>query len=433
MSSELKSKLRNNRFGIATLGVILLLVTVLVAAARSGGSSKSDNVMQESGTCLYNLIEEEDGDLLFECVDITPEPTPTLAPTATPTISATATITPTSTPVVVAPFPSAPLCEEHDNRAYHGLWNEQLGCHYNHHHGDNPHLVDDVLGTDIYSVMGGEISYPWQTFSTNGEETYYENDVKHAGYFWHVLRDMPCDTDPCLETVRILVHQHASGRDAAVRYHSYLFEAATSDGGYVLFGGWADFGDLHSPEGTIVVDVPDNHDSQNCTGAGRHKQHSPAGSPQIIWYGASQQVVGECYPRGFITLSVSVHDVWDYTDPSSPSDFTDYVCYGHPRCRANATTLRAHLLGLNMIARWNDLIDSDGDGVVNWEGHANRYGQLLNPDSCNEYGVDCAPVIFRDLSVGQQYGAANSFTAANFRDYDIYFSGHTSGWSQPTP
>ncbi len=372
---------------------------------------------------------------LYVVVGAQPTATRTQPPAATPTrTQPSATQVPPASPTAgtgnIAPYPSAPLCAAHDNRAYHSLWNSAQGCHYDHQHGDEPHALYDLLCTDIYTKMGGEISYPWQTFSAAG----LENDLKHAGYFWHVRRDMPCDTSPCISAFRTLVHQHASGRDATVRYHSYVFEAVTSDGGYILFGGWADFGDLHSPEGHIVINELGNVDSNNQSSdaPGRHKQHSPSGSPQIIWYGASQQVIDQNHPRGFITLSTSIHDVWDYTNPADPSSFTDYVCFGNPRCTANATTLRPHLIGISMVNMWNGLIDPDQNGRADWSGYADRYGRLL-PSTCPAYNVDCAPVIFRNLRTGQNYSSANSHTAASYRDYDIYFNGQTSGWSQPVP
>jgi hypothetical protein len=369
-------------------------------------------------------------------------------PTEVPT--ATAEPTPTDTPSggSIAPYASAPQCAEHDNRAWHGLWNEEQGCHYDHHHGDDPRTVNDLMGTQLFALMGGEISYPWQTL---GDGTQPENTYKHAGYFWHVRRDMPCEASPCITAFRTLVHQHQTGRDATVRYHSYVFEAVTSDGGYFRFGGWADFGDLHSPEGTIVVNVPDNHDSTACNGAGRHKQHSPSGlASHLIWYGASQQVVGECHPRGFVTLSVT-GEAFDITDPADPARHDDYHCWNpapgadNTRCRANGTTLRPHLIGINMVRRWDSLIDPDGDGVANWTGSADRYGRLLE-QPCAEVSLDCVPVALEGLRTGHTYGASSAHTANGWREYDIYFCGadrhlcapgeggrRSAGWSAPVP
>jgi hypothetical protein len=156
-------------------------------------------------------------------------------------------------------------------------------------------------------------------------------------------------------------------------------------------------------------------------------------------------VVGDCGPRGFVTLSVS-GEPWDATDPADPARFDDYTCYGlvpADRCFTNGTRLRPHLIGLNMVTRWDDMIDADGDGVVNWEGYADRYGQLLS-SPCSPYGVDCVPVVFRNLRSGYHYGAAEIHTAGGFREYDIYFCDgvpcsagdrgvRSSGWNQPVP
>lgn len=350
----------------------------------------------------------------------TPEPTPTTGPT--PTVP----VPPTATAVAgVAPFPGAPLCGGHNNRAYHGLWNEFDACHFDHQHGDNPHDLDAVLGTDLYTRMGGEISYPWMTFSAAGQE----NDLKHAGYIWHVRTGIPCEgvPSPCITDFRALVHQH-SVLDSAVQYHSYVFEAATSDGGYVFFGGWVDFGDLHVPEGNIVVNAPDNHDSTACTGAGRHKQHQAGGAPQIIWYGASRQTM-DCGPRGFITLSSTIHDAFTYTNPNT-GGAGPYACWPAVGCTANATLHRPHLIALNMIARWPFIY---ANGRANWEGYADRYGLLHETSECAAYSADCAPVVFRNLQQGWHYRTANSATAGSFHEHDIFFNGQSSGWSQPVP
>lgn len=325
----------------------------------------------------------------------------------------------------IDPFPSAPLCPSHNNRAWHSLWDSVRGCHYDHHHGDDPNSVNDIFGTNLLTLMGGTISHPWQTFSSAG----LENDVKHTGYFWHVRRGMPCDTSPCITAFRMLVHQHPT-MDSAVRYHSYAFEAATSDGGRVMLNGWADFGDLFV-SGVRIIDEPDNTDSNNpnSTEPGRHKQHQSSGTPQQIWYGASRQTMSYG-PRGFLTISPSLHDSHVYTNPADPADSDNYVCATNPNCPANATLLRPHLVGINAVTRW-PFIDADGDSVINWSGYADRYGILRNDNGCSSPSTDCAPVSFSGIRWNQRYFAANAHSANSFRDYDIYFNGRTSGWSRP--
>jgi hypothetical protein len=408
-----------------------------------GGRSLSAAPARQAETCV-RIGQLDDGRALWagDCGPVVePIPSDTPPPTDLPPTDVPPSETPTGP---IAAYPDAPLCLSHDNRAYHSLWDAARGCHYDHHHGDNPHEADAVLGTEIYGIMGGEISYPWMTYSDAG----MENNLKHAGYFWHVRTVDACSpnpaglpVEPCITSFRVLVHQHATGRDATVRYHSYVVEYATSDGGYALLGGWADYGDLHSPESTIVVDVPGNSDSRTCAGVGRHKQHAPEGSQRngLIWYGASLQgPLDECGPRGFVTVSVTIMDPWDYTSQSEPARFDDYQCYNpadphNGNCRQNATTLRPHLIGLNMQTTiWNGLIDADGDGRVTWSGNADRYGRLL-PSACEGYSTDCAPVIFRNVKAGQQYLAPSSATSQSFRDYDVYFAGRSAGWNQPVP
>jgi len=117
--------------------------------AASGLGAFVDNVMLESvvGTNIYLPSVRKDPAL-------TPTPQP---PTATPEPDGD-----------VEPYADAPLCPSHDDRAFHTLWDAERGCHYDHEHGDNPHDVDHIFGTEFYDWAGGEISYPWQTPDENG-------------------------------------------------------------------------------------------------------------------------------------------------------------------------------------------------------------------------------------------------------------------------
>lgn len=367
-------------------------------------------------------------------VTVTPAPTVTNtphSPTTTPVATNTPVASATAPSSAIEPYPDAPPCPDHDDRAWHSLWDAQRGCYYTHHHGDDPHSVDDLFGTALFEYAGGEISYPWQTYSDAGTE----NALKHEGYLWHVRRDMPCEnSNPCIEAFRVQVHQH-SQMDSHVRYHSYVFEALMSDGAYVLFPGHADFGDLHVPEGTIIIDEPCNTDSYdpNTNNPGRHRQHRPPpetgmGSSSMIWYGASQRSL-DCGPRGFVTISTSIQDSWVYTDPNDPARFDAWVCYPNPRCRANATTLRAHLIAFEGIDTWPFIYNANG--VADWSGYADRHGILQEESDCTGISVDCIPVILRGIQRGHRYMAANSHTASDYRDYDIYFGRFPSGWAQP--
>jgi len=328
----------------------------------------------------------------------------------------------------IAPYASAPACPTHDVRAFHTLWNSELGCHYDHHHGDNPHALDDIFGTSLYDMMGGEISHPWQTFSPAG----YENDVKHGGYFWHVRSGLTPQAGQTtyIKAFRLLVHQHPTGMDAAVRFHSGVFEAVVVDAtgveGYIQIPGmWIDFGHL-LVDGTKVLDVGQEAEP------GRHKQHKSAGTASIIWYGATEathtpDALGRI-PRGFVSISTSVHDIWDHTSPSAPSVTTDYVCFGMPDCRSNATTLRPHLITVQIPTVLRTVVDPDNNGVADWVGYTDRYGVPVS--GCSTASLDCVPVTIQGIRTSGNY-SCNLECSASYRDYDIYFNNRTSGWAQP--
>lgn len=336
------------------------------------------------------------------------------------------------TGVAFTPYESAPACPTHNNRVFHTLWNPVDGCHYDHHHGDNPHELDSLFGTSLYSLMGGEISHPWQTFSDAGPE----NTLKHAGYFWHVRRDLQPAPGQAgyIKAFRLLVHQHPSGRDAEVRFHSGVFEGlvvdtATGAEGYIQIPGmWIDFGHLLI-DGRRVLDVGMEAEP------GRHKQHVSSGTPQIIWYGASRATETPDrrgrIPRGFVSISTSVHDTWDYTSPSNPSGFDDLVCFGNPRCQANATLLRPHLIGVQIPRVTLPFVDADGDGIANWTGYTDRYGAPVT--GCAAASLDCVPVTLRNIRTSVETYSCDQQCEGSYRDYDIYFNGRTSGWSQPVP
>lgn len=184
-----------------------------------------------------------------------PEPTPTdgpaptgtaVPPTPTNEPEPTAT-TPAPTPTAVAgdpiqPFAGAPACEEigvtHDDRAWHGIWNYDYGCHWDHEHKQDPHEVDHIFGDGYYTLAGGELSYPWETYAGAGEafEAYVpgtptENSAKHEGYAWHHFTNglEICDQSLllgslCFDSFRVQNHQVGGEVGALTRFHSVYAE-----------------------------------------------------------------------------------------------------------------------------------------------------------------------------------------------------------------
>jgi hypothetical protein len=338
----------------------------------------------------------------------------------------------------IAPYQGAPQCASHDPKAWHGLWNSELGCSYDHQHGDNPHSADDLFGTSLYSLLGGTDGpgHLRQTFSAAG----MENDVKHAGYFWQVKRNIQpaVQSNGALQTryitdFRVQAHQHPM-LDGAVQFHSCVFEARVRDSvlgyGYIQIPGiWCDFGELVL-NGQPNIVIPDNLHA-----IGTHKQHGTGGQPQIIWYGASHSGVfdrGNRMIRGFVSISTSVHDAWTYT--LSGGGTGAFACLNPlVNCRSNATALRPHLIVVNNLPpALRAVVDADGDGVANWQGFTDRYGV---PTECapGSNSLDCVPVTLSNIAVtGGAYACDTSQACGGgFREHDIMFGNRTAGFSKP--
>ena len=323
----------------------------------------------------------------------------------------------------ISPNPSAPECIEHRARAYHGLWNAQLGCHYDHHHGDDPRPLDSVFGTTLYGAQftGGIFGYPWQTTSDAGTE----NALKHEGYVVQARSGLTCPTSPdagCITDFRMAVHQMADGHDTPIRYHSYWAEirgcvnANPTDCGIARLGGWQDTGTLEV-DGVAVISPVGAHN--------RVKQHSAHGGG-AVWYPSSQ--VHENGKQGLFRGSVTIYDMWDYTSATDPADYTDRICWGNPRCRSNATSYLPHLVVLDIPKEFETIVDPDGNGYADYDGWLNRYGSIVT--NCTQIGIDCIPLKLEHIRTDIGY-SIEGLGGGPAREYDIYFSNRPSGWQRP--
>jgi hypothetical protein len=393
-------------------------------------------------------------------------PAGAVAPEAAPTER---TATATSQPAPdrpLEPYPDAPLCEQHDPLAYHALWNAELGCHYDHTHADDPHAADDVFGTAIYDWLGGEISYPWQTFSDAGTE----NELKHGGYFWLVRTPAEiggCSSqfaDGCITAFRALTHFMMLDQGARTRFHSYWFEAqacreaAPEDCGILRTGGWFDTGDL------LVDDQLVQEEPRPVVRAPRpFKLHYS--NPFATWYPTSP----------FVRVSMEVADAWglvilDADEASevqmnstggAPQAQPRFFCYGEPGCELNNSLIQPHIIAVQLPRSVETsagkrlsaaaIMDPDGDGRGNFSGFVDRYGRILvNPDGTPmemcDIGLDCIPLEIENLYLGMQYQlrdapagerpklhpTGRAWPGSGYREYDIYFDGQTTGWIQYT-
>ena len=419
--------------------VALLSLFLILAAVTAVPQSSQAAVLPLAAIEGCELIEPvvEGGYLVFKCVTAVPEPTvththtatavPTSTIEATPTIEPTYTaVPPTSTPEGnVQPYQGAPLCAVHDDRAFHTLWNEDAGCHYNHFHGDDPHLLDDLFGTAVYTHFGAndpdgfaEISYPWQTSSAMGSE----NEVKHGTYIWYVRRDLPCFSQfgtGCVTDFRALAHTDGTVHGAVVANHSFYLEARIcdeanpTDCGIYRGGGWQ--GPARLVIDGVEVLAPPGSNEQRVFLHNYNEGNRCCGT----WYNGLQ--------IGTSGVVAEFGDMWD-TVPlgNTPEEIiaaSEWRCATDPDgnviyegCRNNASRLQIHIVAVNTPFQLIATLDPDGDGRANYEGYTDKRGSIVT--GCTEPGLDCVPSSWDNIKTGLQYQYRGGY-----REYDICFNG----------
>lgn len=319
-----------------------------------------------------------------------------------------------ATAAAIVPFVGAPLCPYHDRHVYHALWNDQLGCHYNHTHGDNPHSVDDIFGTDYYEWADGEISYPWQTA--------HEATHKHQTYKWVVRRDLPCTTDPKPDCVSALRAQlHADLFNVASAHHSFYVEAllcpkaTPTDCGIVRYGGWQNSGPLLI-DGQVVI--PGNQ----ALGEKRHFDLTD-NRHRAVWYLSSASDLARV---NFMTA-----DLWGYypMPPTIPITGTlttaDMVLFGTPA--DNASRFKPYSAQFAIAYRHRATLDPDANGYADYAGWVNRYGEFVTNCDVGPYW-DCVPVAWQHVKIPAHSYQVEFGLGSDIREYDIFFNGQSSNW-----
>lgn len=336
---------------------------------------------------------------------------------------------------LIQPYASAPLCLSHNIRAYHGLWNYTLGCHYDHEHGDSPYAADDVFGSGYYLLAGGAISYPWQTPN--------ENASKHNSYKWFVRKGLDCAnnqyiTSPgCITDFRAQVH--ADLFNVVSDYHSMALEmrvcliADPTNCGIVRLGGWQYSGDF-TIDNQIIVDRPDLPYLPSET---RQIHAASLGDPRNdSWY------LGMANPLS-VRVAHRTQDNWGYyplpfsyplTATMSISDYhffcaVDFVTgAAAPNCYTNGSKRMPDVVSFQP-GQIRAILDPDGDQVANYQGYTDRYGNIVQ--GCGAVALDCIPISFEHvpLPLGIWYQWRVPFTdTLQPREYDITFGGMVSGW-----
>lgn len=293
----------------------------------------------------------------------------------------------------------------------------KTGCHYNHEHKDNPHLLDDVLGTELYTWAQGEISYPWQTFS-GGNELYpvipsdpkkMENHLKHTGYGWVARKNISCTTDPCITDFRIQSHFVQSPVDAVVRFHSFYAEVRVkhteNQYGFIKRGGWIDFG--HLMVNDVVQFVPG---SPAQVDAGKRRAHGDTSF--ATWYGTN----GSPY----LSFDLLTSDIWskmnetqvaEYINTGNINVFSLFCRDGS--CPQNGSTLEPHAIALrterDAIKDSNEnvqyvFLDNNPDvdidnriGILAIDAFTDRYGYISR--KCTAVSIDCVPLKISNMPI----------------------------------
>lgn len=379
------------------------------------------------------IVTETERGQLLGCGTAVPA---TATPRATETATASATAPPTETAVPptpteeptatavsgpIDPFVDAPACPdigiEHDDRAWHGIWNSEAGCHWNHSHGVNPHELDGLFGTEVYTIFGGELSYPWQTFAGANDSfeeyvpgTPTENSGKHPGNKVLALLGGQCVADNLytnpITDARIWGHFINANVGAMTRFHSIYLQARgcnleTGETWTASGGGWVDFGRLNWPQRGVYHPLPNDDPSWATIDlpaeAAPYRIHFGPDQPNAL---ESWQTEGnifncpndDCSLRLNVGYGVHIPDAWGPADPFNPTS-TPFYCYETDPAGCINNASRVALFRIWVIlddaldgTEWDE--DSDPN-TFTFQGYTNRYGDIV--EGCESPGLDCVP------------------------------------------
>lgn len=375
--------------------------------------------------CLFIVGCQEKAEEKGDLTAVSTLAPPTL-PAPTQTHSPTATHAPTSETAQedIAPYASAPPCPDHDPTVWHSLWDSQRGCYYTHEHKHDPNDLNHLFGKPGEWFGGGEISYPWQTFSgANADypqiqaDSVLENEAKHNGYGWIVRQDIPPHSDIWIKDFRLQYHAISAPPGTLTRFHSFSLEAnicqqADMHCGLIRTGGWIDFGNLEI-RGTGAFPLTGEADAVDDDG--RRRIHFFYTDPEIrtgdadagfFWYGrvrpASPPFRGPLEP---FSIALATADAWanvDANDVNAPNLFCPDF-----QCEKNGSTIQAHVVQF-------------GIPEANLNIFTDRYG--LPARDCQTIGLDCIPLIIEEAPIGRVQHRDDrdlGLSTAGTQDFDI--------------
>lgn len=451
--------------GLASLAVIGVVGSTYVMRSistetRSQAAGRSDQELAQRGGRGEKDRDRDGGgrgnqDGRTPRPSASPRTSPSTAPTGTPQASPTAT--PGGNPTgggggnPIQPYAGAPKCADsvHNPTEWHGIWNYELGCHYDHEHKMNPHDLDSVFGTDVYSWSGGQsISYPWQTYA--GADRYFEryapgtcteNTCKHEGYKWLYFKDRNSADQirgalllgtHAITDARVQFHALGGEMDALTRVHSVWVEARSCYQGQVSEetcgiykgGGWINMGRLNYPERGIYQPLPGDPPSFADTPAEAepYRIHPTGKNSLDSWQSeGNKDNYLSTDPSGLFRMRVGfgVHfnqgESVGETNPmnagiATSARETHYWCLDPV---TNKFTCDNNNSSAALFRTWvsipysldGSVYDEDKtkNGYFTFHGYTNRYGDIV--DNCSNVGLDCVPAVAENFPIG---GCQNS-------------------------
>lgn len=427
----------------------------------------------------------------------TATPTDTQAPTATETVGPSATSTSTGSPTSTAPpvtpttpptgniqpFRNAAYCsdvgEQHDNSMWHGLWDYDRGCAYDHEHGAYP-FTPDVAAFFPFNIrfeMGNvDIGH------TNPSSP-MENTHKHEGFKWQVDLTAPnvCEvgfegSDIAVKAYAIQYHafgppsvEHEARNHSAMGAFAFCKDGNPNDIGYMYVVQLQEYGQRVTPYQGFILPYP-NNPAQYFTERGPYITSGCAGPNIPMPPGMSQlgTTLATCRSSVAFVLSrnLDVDSIWSskptgnqpkpetpkllrvlfrFRDLSQILDSTDlvhpftwrYLCASDAArqvfnrfqvgCRWNNSTSTIHEVTGDIPEAWDGLAGFDTDprpGRITARGFVTSFGDL-NPE-CTAAGEGCYPIILVNAFVGNYSSELSAEKVSNTDEFntperDIYF------------
>lgn len=344
----------------------------------------------------------------------------------------------------IEPYPGAPLCPTHNDSAWHGLWDYERGCHYNHTHETDPSTANGVFG-DAGNLWGGQtVSYPWMTANENDQAGH--NGYKYAvnlnptpfgaqeGYNYEPFLSRPPNY---VTAFRIQMHDIGGNAHVTKRFHSYYLEARiqsrnSNQTGIIRTGGWADFGCYHLNYKTEFLlfpgTDPTNPDGTDACGTTQSIHADPYHTSRSLEYlqyvnnAANVQFWTSHDRYGYNQMAYFFFrtlDGWGGVDRNDP--YAEHLICPDLTCRYNASEHHVFTVFVKIPAS----LDTDNDGIVNYTGYTDRKGNIVQ--GCTTPGLDCVPLQIVNASVGTAIWSRNESPdypgqGECVPDADIYFN-----------